>query len=122
MRVDPQVNRKKFDRELGRLTDQRAILESRGIFILSSTEFPHVDLLVVPRHYVRILVPAPQGVQPPPGVVLPPMPTDLPPGAVAMMLMALEIPSLAVRAFMARFDLTDYDLRAPSLEFRDPWT
>lgn len=32
------------------------------------------------------------------------------------------VPSLAAQAFKARFDLTDYDLRAPSLEFRDPWT
>ena len=32
------------------------------------------------------------------------------------------VPALAARAFKARFDLTDYDLRAPSLEFRDLWT
>ena len=34
----------------------------------------------------------------------------------------VETPSLSARAFKARFDLTDYDLRAPSLEFHDPWT
>jgi hypothetical protein len=39
-----------------------------------------------------------------------------------MAMQVAEIPSLAARAFKARFDLTDYDLRAPSLEFRDPWT
>lgn len=33
-----------------------------------------------------------------------------------------EVPSLSAKAFKARFDLTDFDLRAPSLEFRDPWT
>jgi len=44
----------------------------------------------------------------------------VPVGATA--LRVAEIPSLAARAFKARFDLTDYDLRAPSLEFRDPWT
>lgn len=33
-----------------------------------------------------------------------------------------EVPSLSARAFKAHFDLTDYDLHAPSLEFRDPWT
>lgn len=33
-----------------------------------------------------------------------------------------EVPSLAARAFKAHFDLSDYDLCAPSLEFRDPWT
>jgi len=121
MRVDPQVNQMKFVRELGRLTDQKSILESRGLFILSSTSFPHVDVLVVPRHALRVAVPSPPGMQLPPGVQ-PPPPADLPPGATATMLLAFDIPSLAVRAFKGRFDLTDYDLRAPSLEFRDPWT
>jgi len=35
--------------------------------------------------------------------------------------MLIDVPSLAERAFKAHFDLTDYDLAAPSLEFRDPW-
>jgi hypothetical protein len=121
MRVDPRVNRRKFDRELQRLREQAATLESRGLFVLSSTAFPHVDVLVVPRHPVRVaLPPAPGNL--PPGVELPTPPDNLPPGATAMMLVAFDIPSLSVRAFKARFDLTDYDLRAPSLEFRDPWT
>jgi hypothetical protein len=34
----------------------------------------------------------------------------------------LEIPSVSARAFKAHFDLTDYDLVAPSIEFRDAWT
>jgi hypothetical protein len=34
----------------------------------------------------------------------------------------LEIPNLAARAFKARFDLSDYDMRAPGIEFLDPWT
>jgi hypothetical protein len=122
MRVDPQVNRLKFDRELGRLIDQRAILEPRGIFVLSSTSFPYVDVLVVPRHTLQVALPAPPGMQLPPGVVLPPPPPNLPAGLTAVMLVAFEVPSLAVRAFKARFDLTDYDERAPSLEFLDPWT
>jgi hypothetical protein len=37
-------------------------------------------------------------------------------------MLAVELPSLAGRGFKARFDLHDYDLRAPSLDFRDPWT
>jgi len=49
-----------------------------------------------------------------------PLNVVVPAGATAFQ--AAEIPSLAARAFKARFDLTDYDLRAPSLEFRDPWT
>ncbi len=122
MRVDPQVNRMKFDRELGRLIDQRSILEARGIFVLSSTAFPCVDVVIVPRHPLSVAIPPLPGTQLPPGVQLPSPPPGLPAGATTMMLIAIEIPSLAVRAFKARFDLTDYDLRAPSLEFRDPWT
>jgi Predicted metal binding domain len=122
MRIDPQVNRMKFDRELGRLIDQRSILETRGIFVLTSTAFPCVDILVVPRHSLNVAVPSPPGTQLPPGVQLPPPPPGLPEGVKAMMMVAFEVPSLAARAFKGRFDLTDYDLRAPSLEFRDPWT
>lgn len=33
-----------------------------------------------------------------------------------------ELPYLSARAIEARFDLTDYNLRAPSLIFTDPWT
>jgi hypothetical protein len=33
----------------------------------------------------------------------------------------VDLPSLAARAFRARFDLSDYDLRAPSVEFLDPF-
>jgi hypothetical protein len=122
MRIDPQVNRIKFDRELGRLIDQRVILEQRGIFVLSSTSFPYVDVLVVPRHPLQVALPAPPGTQLPPGAQMPPPPPNLPAGATALMLIAFEVPSLALRAFKGRFDLTDYDLRAPSLEFFDPWT
>jgi hypothetical protein len=122
MRVDPQVNRTKFDRELGRLIDQRSILEARGIFILSSTGFPYVDVLIVPRHSLQVAMPPPPGMQFPLGMQLPLPPPNLPAGTMTMTLMAFEVPSLAARAFKGRFDLTDYDLRAPSLEFRDPWT
>ena len=110
MRIDPRVNRIKYDREIARLADQRIILESRGIFVLSSTSFPRVDLLFVPRHPLRIALPLPPGT---------PSPPQVPAGATAMMM--VEVPSLAERAFKAHFDLTDYDLSAPSLEFRDPW-
>jgi len=34
----------------------------------------------------------------------------------------LDIPSIAGRGFRARFDLTDYDVVAPSIEFYDPWS
>src|SRR5882672_4072662 len=121
MRIDPEVNRIKFNRELGRLTAQRAILEPRGIFVLSSSSFPYVDVLVVPRHPLQVAVPPSAGIQLPPGAEMPATPV-VPQGQTALMLVAFEASSLGARAFKGRFDLTDYDLRAPSLEFLDPWT
>jgi hypothetical protein len=107
MLLDPDVSRLKFEREVEKLRIQQSTLESRGIFLLGSTGRPYVDFLLVPRHPLRVAVPTAQT-----GAIL------LPPGAM----MAVEIPSLAARAFKARFDLTDYDLQAPSVEFRDFWT
>lgn len=107
MQVDPEVNRRKFDREVQRLGEQRSILESRGVFVLGSPTYPIVELLLVPRHPLQTAFAVSQAGS----IVLP---------QVAMM--RLEVPSLAARAFKAHFDLTDYDLRAPSLELRDFWT
>lgn len=111
MRIDPQVSRLKFDRDVATLVHQRAVLESRGIFLLTSTKYPHVDILFVSKHPLRAAVPAQLATS---------TSLILPTSATRMML--IEFPSLSIRAFKARFDLTDYDLRAPSLEFRDPWT
>ncbi len=97
----------KFDREIGRLVEQQSTLESRRIFMLSSTAYPHVDLLLVPRHPVQI-----PGLTKQVGSIILAQPT----------VTFTDLPMLAARAFKARFDLTDYDLRAPSVEFRDPWT
>lgn len=108
MQLDPEVNRRKYEQEVRKLVDQRAALEARGIFLLSSTNFPLVELVYVPRHPLSVPVP---GMVAPPGL-------NLPPGAVVV----AELPSLAAQAFKARFDLTDFDLRAPSLEFRNAWT
>lgn len=107
MQVDPDVSRAKFDQELSKLTEQRRTLERRGIFVLQCSAFPIVELIYVPRHPLRLVIPAVQS-----------GPIFLPQGAMAL----AEISSLAARAFKARFDLSDYDLRAPSLELRDAWT
>ena len=42
----------------------------------------------------------------------------LPAGSV----LAFQLPSLAARSFKVRVDLSDFDIRAPSVEFIDPWT
>jgi len=107
-RVDPEVSRLKFEREINRLAEQQSALQSRGIFVLGSQTYPIIELLFVPRHPLQVAIPMP------PGRIV------LPQGTMAMA--AAEIPSLSARAFKARFALTDYDFRAPSLEFRDPWT
>lgn len=106
-RSDPEVTRIKFEREVRRLHDQREVLQSRGIFVLGEPQFPVVELVFVPRNSLQFAVPVQQQ-----GLIALSQPT----------MALLEVPSIAGRAFKARFDLTDYDLRAPSLEFRDPWT
>jgi hypothetical protein len=108
-RIDPEVSRRKFSRELTKLLEQRADLQARGIFLIGDPSYPIVELLFVPRIPLKIALQAPPG-----GTIV------LPPGAVAMAV--VEIPSLAAKAFRARFDLSDYDLRAPSLQFWDHWT
>jgi hypothetical protein len=107
MQVDPEVNRRKYDCEAVRLADHRSELEMRGIFVLQSSTYPFIDIFYAPRRPLRLLLPATQTGSIP-----------LPPNSLT----ALEIPSVAGRGFKARFDLTDYDVLAPSLEFLDPWT
>lgn len=106
MRLDPVVNRLKFDRELARLQDGREILEQRGIFLLATT-YPSIDFVLVPRHRLRAIVPITQKTL-----------VFLPAGAQAV----AEIPGISACAFKAHFDLSNYDLDPPSLDFRDPWT
>ena len=107
MRVDPIVTRMKFEKELALLREKRDLLESRGIFLLGSSAQPKLELVFVPRHALKAIVPVTQQ-----GGLF------LPPGARV----ALDIPSLSAIAFKASFDLSDYDLEPPSLEFLDPWT
>lgn len=112
-RVAPEVSRLKFEREVNRLAEQRADLQHHGIFLFGAPIYPIVELIFVPRHPLQVAIAAPQSSNIP-------LPPGAPPGAIAMAIAA--VPSLSAQAFKARFDLTDFDLRAPSLEFRDPWT
>ncbi len=90
MQLEPQVNRAKYDEGVSTLVAQQAALEARGVFLLSSTRFPYVELLFAPRHPVQIPMFAPPVLNLPQGSVITP-----------------EVPSLAARAFKAHFDLTD---------------
>lgn len=107
MRVDPAVARAKYEQEVARLNDQRSVLEQRGIFLLSSTSFPTIDLTFAPRLPLGAVVPIMQQ-----GTLFLPHPMQA----------QIEIPSLAASSFKAHFDLSNFDLDPPSLEFRDPWT
>jgi hypothetical protein len=107
MRVDPAVVRQKYDRELARLHQQRSDLEKRGIVCLSSSSFPIIEILYVHRWPVEIIIPVMQQG----GLSFSPIQSR-----------RIKAPSLGGSAFKARFDLSDYDLDPPSLEFRDPWT
>jgi hypothetical protein len=108
VRLDPSVSRNKFQKELSRLRSQSATLQSRGIFIVGETVYPSIDFLFVPRQALGVAVQVPRTAL---GIILP-----------QSQVQAVEIPSLAGRAFVAHFDLSDYDLAPPSIEFRDPWT
>lgn len=106
--VDPGVCRLKYDAEVERLRKQRSALEERRIFLLESSTFPFVDILFVPRKPLQIVAPPQVG-----RIIIP---------QSAMVVKAMEFPSLSARTIRTRFDLTDYDLRAPSLTFYDGWT
>ena len=112
-RVDPEVSQLKFEHEIERLADQQSLLQSRGIFLIDRPSYPIVDLLFVPRHPLRFGTAAQHA-----GVIA--LPPGVPAGAIPLAI--AEVPSLAARAFKSRFMLVDYDLRAPSLEFLDPWS
>lgn len=100
MRIDPAVNRAKFDAELRKLRNQRVALERRGIFALADSSFPYINVYYAQRGPTYLLLP------PPPNATVP-----------AGSMMATQLPALAATGFKARFDLTDYDLIAPSLDF-----
>jgi len=91
------------------LAAQRPILDARGIFLVGTPTYPSIELVFVPRRPLQFAVPITQS-----GSIF------LPPGTSAIGTAGL--PNLAARAFKAHFELSDFDLRAPSLQFRDPWT
>jgi hypothetical protein len=107
MRVDLAVTRLKYDREVVRLQQQRNDLEKRGVILLSSTSFPYIDLIYIPRQRLGVIIPVTQQK----GLFL-----------QSISQTAAEVPILSGVAFKAHFDLSNYDLDPPSLEFRDPWT
>jgi hypothetical protein len=105
MRVDPRVAKSKFENEVSILSRNRAALEERGIFVLGLPTYPLIDVLFVPKNTVLA------------GAAM-----EVPGGPEPVNINVMDLPALTGRAFRVRLDLTDYDLQAPSVEFRDQWT
>jgi len=106
VRLDSEVARKKFELEVETLERHSIGLRQRGCWVFKS-EFPIIDVVLVPKHPVQLLIPvaAPAG-----------------PGGLNIVLQQNPVPFLSARAFGVRIGLDDFDQRAPSVSFRDPWT
>ncbi|MDY7229894.1 putative metal-binding protein [Hyalangium rubrum] len=110
MRVEPAVSRAKFDAEIRHLDEQVAPLRRWGCWV-QRARYPEVDVVFVPRTPLRISFSVPVS-----GGLI-----GQAKHAVAHAREA-ELSVLAARAFGVRVLMDDYDQRAPSVTFRDPWT
>jgi hypothetical protein len=107
----------KFEQEVERLSAQNGTLKKRGV-IVQKIQYPLVEAIFIPRKNLVLHLP----VNPPPGASIPPPPPDIPPGAQMQFMATMELQALAGRAFGARISLDDFDQRAPSVVFCDPFT
>jgi hypothetical protein len=122
MRIDVRVSRIKFDQEVERLNNQSETLKKRGV-VIQKILFPIVEAVLIPRSSLKLSLqaqPPPNGTLPP-GLNLPPG-AVIPPGAKLQLMAMIDLPSLAGRAFGVRISLDDFDQRAPSVVFCDPFT
>jgi hypothetical protein len=110
MRVEPAVSRTKFDAEVRHLHEQAVSLRRWGCWV-QRTDYPEVDIVFVPRAPLRISF----SVQLAGGVIIHSQP-------VFAHAREVELAPLANRALGVRVLMDDYDQRAPSVTFRDPWT
>lgn len=119
MRIDIRVSKIKFEQEVERLGSQSETLKKRGV-IIHKINFPVIEAVFIPRSSLKLNLP----VEIPPGAPIPALPPNvqIPPGAKMALMAISEIPSLAARAFGTRISLDDFDQRAPSVVFCDPFT
>ena len=103
MRMEAPIARGKFDKEVDRICRHQDLLRKWGC-ILVSTNFPCVEAIFVPlmpvvveRIVKKSFIAAPK-------------------------VEHIEHHSIAGRAFGVRVHLDDFDVRAPSVTFHDPWT
>lgn len=105
MHVDQRISRLKYDRQVGNLGRQKNLLRSWGCFLVNCT-FPHVEALFLPSNPFVIEFPA-----------------WIQTGQTLQLAVAnMQVDSVVGRAFGVRIDMEDYDLRAPSVTFRNPTT
>lgn len=122
MRIDVRVSRIKFEEEVRRVNTQSETLKIRGV-VIQHIDFPVVQAVFIPRSYLKLSLPVqiPPGAPLPTGITLPPG-VKVPPGATTQLIATHDIPNLAARAFGVRISLDDFDQRAPSVVFCDPFT
>ena len=108
MLIDPAAGLMKFKREVDRVQRQQKTLRSWGCHVIEINEGARtVDALFLPSRPLRVSFPSSSGLVGPQGAVLMNM---------------LESPGLSARSFGVRVALDDFDQRAPSVSFRDPFT
>ncbi len=110
MRIEPAVSRAKYEAEVRHLDAQADTLRKRGCWV-QRVSYPEVDVVFLPRDPLRVTLPLQRS-----GSVI------IRPRGAPMELGTFELPALSTRAFGVRVMMDDYDQRAPSVTFRDPWT
>lgn len=108
MKIDARVSKLKFELEVERISAQAAALQKRGVLI-QKIQYPVVEAIFIPRKNVALCLP----------VELPPD-GSLPPGSIRQL--SIEYHAVTGKAFGARIFLDDFDQRAPSVVFCDPFT
>lgn len=110
MLLDPNIEHRKFEREVALLQRNAARLAALGVWILR-TKAPNIDAVFVPHLPVRVGLPSTAS---PSGILVVP--------SQKLQFKLVDIPSVSGRAFGVRVDLHGYDQRAPSITFHDPWS
>jgi hypothetical protein len=119
MKIDARVSKLKFKQEVERLGAQAETLKKRGI-VIQTIQYPFVEAIFIPRKNLMLHLP----VTLPPGAKLPQLPpgVKMPPGVKPQYMATNELQALSGRAFGVRILLDDFDQRAPSVVFCDPFT
>lgn len=119
MKIDARVSRLKFEQEIERIDVQSETLKKRGV-VIQKIQYPFVEAIFIPRSNLKLQLP----IELPPGTPLPALPAGMiiPPGSKMQMIAINELQGLAARAFGVRISLNDFDQRAPSVVFCDPFT